>query len=193
MHKKGIDKNIFCTYVALALGILVGCLYFLFSVTYGETILLEHGLEDYNITAMLNAPKHEMLAHLLKKRLLQTIIFVLSIILTTYSCSSFIFCGGFGIYYGLVVSNLIVKYGFSGLLYGFVCFFPHYFFVFMAIFLYGQWSDRKKAYYIKCHKDVNKIEKCVKIFVIFLLLILSFVWEIQFQKNFLNYFFQHLV
>lgn len=193
MQRKKMDQNVFCTYGALGIGILFGCLYFLFTILNGNDLLMNYGLEDYDISAMLNVADNEIVFHLVKKRFLQILIFILLVCLTTYSCSSFFFCFGFGFYYGIVMSNLIIKYCLSGLLYGLACFFPHYILYFFVINLCGNWYFKKKDRFHNCYKDMNKLVFFGKLFVIFFLLFFSLYWEIRFQKIFLNYFFQHLV
>lgn len=193
MSKKRVDKNIICTYVAVIVGVLIGCIVLLTCVIYGKGSWLEYGLEDYDVSVMLNVPENEIFFRLLKKRVLQIVLFFCVYILTTFSCSSCLFCAGFGVYYGVVITNLIVKYGIAGFNYGLVCFFPHYLLYFFVIVLCGKWNNQRKNFLNNCYKDMNKLEALIKIFVITFLLSASFFWEIKFQKFFLNYFFQHLV
>ena len=193
MQKRRWDKDSICTYGALMIGVLVGCFFLLEMMALGKDGVLDYGLEDYDISVMFNAPSNEIMIHLIKKRCMQVILFLLLFVLTTYYCASFLFCGYFGIFYGFVVCNLIIKYGISGLLYGFICFFPHYMLYFWMIFWGGKWTNKKQSSLNKCYRDVNGLEYFIKIFVIIGLFTLSLSWEINFQKNFLNYFFQYLV
>ncbi len=193
MIKKRFNRNNICTYVAFIVGVVIGCVFLLLSVIYGGENWLELGLEDYDISAMLNIPEYSLLFHLLKKRLVQLLVFgLLCILLGVFGCS-FFFCGSFGFYYGMVTTNLIIKYGISGMFYSIACFYPHYLFYFFAIVLYGKWcgkQDKTLKYY---YANMNWLEIIIKFFVIFVILLLSFLWEWKVQKTFLNYFFQYLV
>lgn len=193
MQSKRFQKIHVCTYGAVSIGVLLGCLLFLSMICMGKTLLLDYGLEDYNLSVMFNASEDKIMIHIIQKRLLQIAIFILLLYLTTYYCSCFLFCSGFGIYYGFVICNLIIKYKLLGLGYGFVCFFPHYFMYFLAIYLIGKWVEEQKNVLRNCYSSMNVLENGIKIFLIFMLTVLAIVWEIKFQKNFLNYFFQYLV
>lgn len=190
MHNKDWDYNVVLTYGALFCGVLVGCIILLLAVIFGNTIVLDMGLEDYEIGAVLNISTNQMMIYIIKKRIIQFVIFAMLLYLFSYYISSTLFCGSFGVYYGMVITNLIIKYGIAGLFYGFTCFFPHYLCYFLIIYLLGKWKRNSLNFY---YKNMNWIELFGKIFVIFLLIIISLTWEIRFQKIFLNYFFQYLV
>lgn len=190
MNKNVRKYNIVCTYGALFLGILVGCFVLLLSLVLECNILGDKGLEEYNISTIMNISTNEMLFYVLKKRVIQIFIYFLMILILPYGTSSFLACSSFGFYYGLMVANLIIKYSFWGLLYGLACFFPHYLIYFVAIYLIGKWRSTSLNVY---YQNMKLVEFLVKIFVIIFMIIVSLAWEINFQKIFLNYFFQHLV
>ncbi len=186
MQNKDWKYNIFFTYGALICGVLVGSLILLLAVILGSTIILDMGLEDYKIGAVLNISTRQMMIYIIKKRIIQFIIFGMLLYLFPYGFSASLFCGSFGIYYGMVLTNLIIKYGISGLLYGVVCFCPHYLCYFWIIYLFGKWRINSLNLY---YTNMNWIVAFGKIFVIILLILISLIWEICFQKIFLNYFF----
>ena len=193
MQKNRLDPHFICTYGALVAGVIIGCILLLGLVVMGKTTVLDYGLEDYDVSVILNASNDEIILHLLTKRFLQIILFFMCVILTNYHSTTLLFCGGFGIYYGFVICNLIIKYGCFGLAYSVICFFPHYFLYFLIVFWVGKWLEKENKLLNKYYGDFRKIEYFVKIFVIIGLFLISMVWEIKFQKNFLNYFFQYLV
>lgn len=186
MYKKNWNYNVICTYGALFLGVLAGCLLSLLSVVFDYGTLQDKGLEDFNISVIMNISSGEMMIYIIRKRMIQIFIYSLTLFVFPYGASSFLFCGSFGVYYGLVVSNLIIKYNLSGLLYGFVCFFPHYYIYFLMIYLIGKWKKHSLNIY---YQNMKYVEWFIKFFVIILMLMTSLIWEIKFQKNFLDYFF----
>ncbi len=190
MYHKKWDYNLIFTYGALVGGVILGCLVLLLTVMIGNTTILDMGLEDYKIGAVLNISSNQMMKYVLKKRIIQFVVFIMFIYLFPYFVTSVLFCGSFGVYYGIVLTNLIIKYDIMGLLYGIVCFYPHYFIYFLIIYFLGKWNKRTLNF---CYQSMNWIDFLGKIFVILFLICISLTWEIRFQKIFLNYFFQHLV
>ena len=190
MLSKKWDNNVFFTYGTLVGGMILGSLILILSVMIGNTILLDMGLEDYKISAVCNSSFNQMMIYILKKRIMQFIVFAILIYLFPYFVPSVLFCGSFGFYYGVVITNLVIKYNVTGLMYGVACFYPHYFIYFYIIYLLGKWNKKRLNYY---YNNMNFANVLSKIFVIFFLIFISLAWEIYFQKNFLNYFFQHLV
>lgn len=191
MRSNKIDFNTLITYGMLFFGVLIGCCIYTFMCSIKNIFFSHYGLEQYNIS--LTILDGDILCPVLRRRISQIVIFVLFSVLTSYYFSTIIFSIGFGIYYGFVICDLLVKYGMFGLGYGFFCFFPHYFFVFLVLYLICKWNGDNTKRLIKYDKSMNRIEYLIKIFVIIILLVVSFFWEIKFQKNFLNYFFQYLV
>lgn len=191
MRSNKIDFNILITYGMLFFGVIIGCCIYICLCSTKEMFFSHYGLEQYNIS--LTVLDSGTLRHVLRRRISQILIFVLFSVLTSYYFSTIIFSIGFGIYYGFVICDLLVKYSMFGFLYGLFCFFPHYFFVFLVLYLICKWNADNKKRLIKYDKSMNQIEYLIKIFVIIILLVVSFFWEIKFQKNFLNYFFQYLV
>lgn len=192
MQKKK-PGNFICTYFAVMIGVLIGCIFFLYNITSQTSSLFDYGLDDYNVVNLQNLSTNRMIFHILQKRIITILIFLSLAFLISYPFSSAIFCGGFGIYYGLLVSNLIVKFGVAGLMYGFVCFFPHYFLYFFMIYLGGKWRMIQNSATIQSNKQKDNLEHLIKLSVIIVLCFLSLSWEIFFEKIFLNYFFQYLV
>ena len=170
MQKNIRDYNLICTYGALFLGVLIGCMVLLVSLVFECDILFDKGLEEYSVGAAMNIPMNQMILYILKKRIIQVVIYLLMLLILPYDISSFLFCSTFGFYYGLVISNLIVKFSITGLVYGWACFFPHYLIYFYVIYLIGKWKRSSlKVYY----QNMKFVELVVKIFVISFLLIRS--------------------
>lgn len=190
MHNKNWNCNMICTYGALFLGVLIGCLLLLLSVVFDYEVMQDKGLEDFNISVIMNISSDEMIIYIIRKRMIQISIYLLTLFVLPYAVSSFLFCGSFGVYYGLVVSDLIIKYNLPGLLYGLVCFFPHYYIYFLILYLIGKWKSHSLNIY---YQNMKYVDWFIKFFVIILMLMTSLIWEMKFQKNFLNYFFQYLV
>ena len=193
MHRSKVDKNIICTYGALMLGIFIGCILFGILIICDGNQWLDLGLEEYDVVATMNLSQEKILFYLLRKRILQIILYILIMILTSYSFASILYCGGFGCYYGFLLCNLVVKYNLYGFGYVFACFFPHYLFYFILIYVCGKKNNERNGYHNDRCKNVNIIQYLFKIFVIFMLFTFAIIWETNFQKNFLNYFFQYLV
>ncbi len=178
------------TYGALCLGIFFGALTFLISICLNCDYFIDKGLEDYGFGMVMNLPTKEILLFIVKRRVLQCLLIAFLFKLLLPNHASTIVCLCFGVFYGIIICDLIVKYGVFGLLYGFVCFFPHYYMYFVILHLLGKWRYQSLN---NCYEYMNWKIGMFKIFVIFLLFGLSLTWEIRFQKIFLNYFFQYIV
>lgn len=185
-------KISYSTYVPIILGVLAGCLCFFIMMLYNPDAFRKYGLEDYKISVLLDLPVFYLAIYVLKKRVGQLLFFIILAILFSYSIAATCYCFFFGIYYGIVVCNLFVKFGINGLVYGEACFFPHYLIYFLTIYLVGRWFYAESTA-IYSHTNVNKLQKLFKYFVIFFAIIIAIIWEIKFQKNILNYFYQYLV
>ena len=185
-------KISYSTYLSVLVGVIAGCLFFFIMMIYDSEKIMEYGLEDYKISSVLDLPVLYLALYVLKRRIGQFILFVVLVILFSYSLAASCYCFFFGIYYGMVLCNLLVKFGIHGLVYGTACFFPHYFIYFLMIYLVGKWFYATSAA-IHSYTNVNKLQKLFKYFVIFFAIIIAIIWEIKFQKNILNYFYQYLV
>ncbi len=178
------------TYGALCAGIILGTLIILISVCLNCDFFTDKGLEDYGFSMVMNLPTSKLLFFIVKRRCFQCILIAFLFRFLLPNHASAILCMCFGIYYGIIIADLILKYSVCGLLYGFVCFFPHYYFYFLSIYLLTKWKIQSLN---DCYEYMNWKVRIVKFFVIFVLFCLSMTWEIRFQKNFLNYFFQYIV
>lgn len=193
MDKEKKRVNI-CTFGCLGLGAIIGCLIFLGCIMWSDFPILEYGLEDFQISSMLNTSDTTFIIYICRRRILQW-----GSLLAVWCISSYyVAVGGYnlllGVYYGFVLTDLFIKFGIKGIPYGLVCFLPHYIFSFGAVYCMGIWFGnvvRKEVNYYYDH--VNKMQYFVKIFVVLLLLYISVIIEIKFQKNILNYFYQYLV
>lgn len=202
-HNRGaclfMNKNIeerkitYITYLPVVLGVLAGSLFFFIMFMYHSGQIMGQGLEDYKISGVLDLPTVSLLFYILKRRMGQLLLFVMLLFLSSYSIAAFCYCFFFGAYYGIVICSLLVKFGINGLVYGMICFFPHYLIYFVTIYLVGKWFCMIPAARIYTHTNVNKMQNVFKCFVIVILILAAIIWEIKFQKNFLNSFYQYLV
>lgn len=186
-------KISYFTYFSVILGVLAGSLFFLIMAIYNPTQIMGQGLEDYKISGVLDLPVVYLSVYVLKRRVGQLLLFLILMILFSYSAAASCYCFFFGVYYGGVICSLLVKFGINGLIYGLVCFFPHYLIYFITICLVGKWFYMPQSAKIYSYNNVNKLQNLLKYFVIFFLIITAVIWEIKFQKNILNYFYQYLV
>ncbi|MBR1866322.1 MAG: hypothetical protein IJ801_07425 [Lachnospiraceae bacterium] len=192
-NRREHHKITYYTYMPALIGVAVGTLFFLIGMEWLDGYWNEQGLEDYKIHAVLNLPLWKIALYVLKRRAGQILLFLLLTILFSYPVTTFGYNLFFGFYYGLVTSSLLVKFGLNGMLYSMVCFFPHYLFYFLALYLIGLWVEPDRLKRRLCYGHVNKLQFVLQIFVIIFLLLFAIFWEIKFQKNFLEKFFQHLV
>lgn len=188
-----LRKNKYCTVLPVLLGNLLGSIFILMVIAFLDVVVPEQGIENYNISVLLNLPGEELLLHVMKRRGLQILLFFILSFLLSYPVAAFCYNGFLGIYYGMITSDLLIKFGLRGVLYSFFCFFPHYLFYFFSIFLGGYWFYYEGRNYSGGYENVNKTQKIFKIFVIFTFVFLAVIWEMKFQKFFLNYFYQYLV
>lgn len=186
------NKTIYYTYYAAFLGMVIGSILFLGLTISTDSLFLDTGLEDFKISGVLNLTDSRLTLYILKRRVCQMILFFILTTLFSYSFAAAFYNFSFGIYFGMVLSSLFLKFAWRGLFYGFACFFPHYLFYFAVIYLIGKcyyFSDRRNYRNI----DVNKLQYFIRNFVIFSILFSGLFWESKFQKLFLNYFYQYLV
>lgn len=188
-----LRRNKYYTFVPVLLGTAVGSLLLLVMIGILEMPMSEQGLENYGLGALMNLPQKELIFYILKKRGLQLLVYGLLAWSLTYPVAAFSFNGLFGIFYGMITCDLFIKFGFWGLVYSAVCFFPHYFCYFAAIYLGGYWFGRKPVYPSANTSNIKTLQYFIKIIVIFFLFAFAVIWEIKFQKNFLNYFYQYIV
>lgn len=186
------DKIINYTYYSAFIGMLIGSFLFLILLTFFDASLLDYGLEDFKIISLLNISIRDITIYILKRRVCQILLFIILMALFSVSTASSLYNLFFGVYFGMIMSSMFIKFAWKGLVYACFCFFPHYIIYFFLIYFIVKWSEmegKRKIYY----KNVNKLQYLVQISVIFLGVFFAMFWEIKFQKNFLNYFFQYLV
>ena len=194
MNKSIEERRItYYTYFSVILGIITGSFLFFILISYNMAQIMGQGLEDYKISGVMDLPILYLSLYILKRRIGQLLLFVMIMILFSYSVASSCYCFFFGAYYGIIICNLLVKFGMTGLVYGIVCFFPHYLIYFLVVYLVGKWFHTASVVKIYSYTNVNKLQKLFKYFVIFFMIIIAIIWEIKFQKNILNYFYQYLV
>lgn len=194
MNKKIEEHRItYYTYFSVILGVVTGSLFFFILLSSNPVPVMGQGLEDYKISGVMDLPVLYLLLYVLKRRVGQLLLFIILMVLFSYSVAASCYCFFFGAYYGVILCSLFVKFGINGLIYGFMCFFPHYFIYFLMIYLVGKWFYTASPLKNYSYKNVNNLQKIIKYFVIFLAMMAAIIWEVKFQKNILNYFYQYLV
>ena len=193
--KQEYERNriAYYTYFPLVFGIVVGGILFYILLLSNGTYFLEDGLSDYKLDAVLNISVIDLIIYVLKKRFGQSLLFLIILVVCSYRIAACTYNFLFGFYYGIVVCNQLVKFGMSGMIYGIVCFLPHYLIYFLAIYLLGKWFYMDSKQKIYQYMNGNKLQYIVQYVVIFFLIIIALIWEIKFQKNILQYFYQYLV
>lgn len=193
MKNEDTYKIINCTYWMALSGVMIGSLIFLISLIASDTTFLESGLEEYKISSFVDFSSLKFYLYIIRRRSLQILCFLVIVYFCSYSMAAVLYNLFFGIFYGMILSNLFIKFSFHGILYGWFCFFPHYLLYFLVILFLGKWFYLKKDEYYNYYKNVNKLQYFIKIFVIFVMIFASIFWEINFQKNILIFFNQYLV
>lgn len=185
-------KLSYSTYFSIIAGVFLGSVMYLV-LYHNQSFLLEYGLEDYKVSGVLGLSEKQLLLYILRRRIGQIILYIILVLLFSYPVITALFCFNFGIYYGVAVSSFLLKFGLKAMAYLNFCFFPHYLFYFFSLYFWGKWVCIQKNNYYSEYKNVNKFTIFVKIFVIFIFLFIAIIWEAYFQKNILNFFYQHLV
>lgn len=183
----------YLTYGLAVVGMILGCLLYLADQIFYDAAYFRHSLEEYSIGAVMNLPLGQLAVYILKRRSEQLLLFVLGMLLTSCGIITGLYSMVFGTFYGVVICNLLVQYGIRGLGYGLACFFPHYLAYLLSMYFFGRWSYEKQDDKYRYYPNVNFLQYFIKFIVIFLLIAFSLVWEIKFQKNILNFFYQYLV
>lgn len=194
MKEKRQDYGMtYITYGLAMLGMIIGCLLYLADQIFYDATYFRHCLEEYSIGAVMNLPVGQLAVYIIKRRSEQLLLFVLGMMLTSCGMIVGMYSIIFGTFYGVVACNLLVQYGIKGMGYGLACFFPHYLLYVLAMYFFGKWYYEKQEEKNKYYSNVNYLQYFIKIIVIFILIVFSIVWEIKFQKNILNFFYQYLV
>lgn len=180
-------------YCPMIVGTLLGSILWIVGVQLNIPCILENGLESYSISGVLQQENRHLVIYILKSRVGFMLLFLFFTIVVSYYVSVMLYSFLFGSYYGFVVSGMLVKCGIKGFVYSFMCFFPHYLFYFIGVYLIGNYyfDSKIQGQYTRC--NVKKIQSFFKIFVIFLFLSAGLIWEMKFQKNILKFFYQYIV
>lgn len=178
-------------YGMVFLGVICGSLFILFSYLSSKYIFMNNCIEEYRINPLMNQDIFPFTIYILRRRVGQIFLFLVVMFLCSYSIATIIYNYSFGFYFGLIITDLFIKFGINGIVYTIICFFPHYIFYFFLILFLVKWFHiRKNDFY---NYNRNQLQYFVKIFVILLMFFMAFFWEVKFQKNFLIYFYQYLV
>ena len=189
MKEKRQDYGMtYLTYGLAIVGMILGCLLYLSDQIFCDATYFRHGFEEYSIGAVMNLPIGQLAVYILKRRSEQLLLFVLGLLLTSCGVITGIYSMLFGTFYGVVICNLLIQYGIRGLCFGMSCFFPHYLAYMIAMYFFGKWFYEQKEGKYKYYSNVNFLQYFIKFIVIFALIAFSLAWEINFQKNILNFF-----
>lgn len=179
-------------YFVIITGVFLGCVLYYFDCETGLLQITGWNLEDYSIEAMGNIPAGEFTKAVLRRRLIQLVIFLLGMTITSFGVMSVLYGSLFGIFYGMFSCNLILQYGPKGILFDLFCFLPHYLFYILCLLFISKGSTLPDDWRGKSG-NVNVIQYFFKFFVIFFLFFCAILFEIKFQKKFLGFFYQYLV
>lgn len=179
-------------YIPILLGVSAGSLLFLYFALRGRSVVGNEFFQ-YPLNNIVSFEGPQMITLILKRRIPQFVFLFVVLNIFSYpvvlsGCSMI-----FGGYYGYVMSQLFYQFGNKGILYGIICFFPHYICYGLSLILIGKWFYNVSNQYDPGNANVKNTQYFFKFFVIILLLFLGVFWEIKFQKNILNFFYQHLV
>lgn len=183
----------YITYGLAVVGMIIGCFLYLADQIFYDAAYFRHSLDEYSIGAVMNLSTGQLALYIIKQRSEQLLLFALGMMLTSCGMITGLYSMVFGAFYGMVSCNLLIQYGLRGLGYGLACFFPHYLLYILAMYYFGKWFYEKQEGRYKYYQNVNFLQYFIKFLVIFFLIAFSFVWEIKFQKNILNFFYQYLV
>lgn len=181
-------------YIPMLLGSLLGSLFFLFFNNSFYDYFSENNMQEYNVTAIMELPFWKLFFYVFRQRAGQILFFILLVLLLSYSIATCLYLFFFGIYYGFVMEQCMILFGVKGIFYCFFCFFPHYLLYFFGLSLFGQCMIepfiKRKEY---SYATINTLQKIIVIVWIVLLFGMGLIWEIKYQKNILNYFYQYIV
>lgn len=193
MEKGRLEHRLsYATYLALLSGVFLGSIVYLI-LYHNQLIFFENDLEAYQISGVLGLPERRLLFYILRRRIGQILLYILLTVIFSYPAATALLCFVFGTYYGVAVSSFLLKFGMKAAGYLNFCFFPHYIFYFLALYLLGKWFYVQKNGYYGGYKNVYSFPNYVKLFVIFMFLVFAVLWEVYFQKNILNFFYQYIV
>lgn len=179
-------------YLPVVLGVSAGSLLFLYSILHGNN-LAGNEFFQYPVKDIASFGGFQLIVFILKRRIPQFIFLLIILNICPYwvvlsGCSMI-----FGGYYGYIMSQLFYQFGDKGILYGIICFFPHYLCYGVSFLLAGKWFYNVSNQSYMGNQNVKNAQYFFKFFVIIIFLFFGVFWEIKFQKNILNLFYQHLV
>jgi hypothetical protein len=179
-------------YIPLLIGIVSGTVMYIY-LQLQSFSLMEEGLENYSIAGVLSLSDMELIRYILKRRICQLFFLLLMSGVISYAILLAGYCGLFGCCYGLAFAQMFYQYGFEGCIYCVLCFFPHFISYGFVIYFIGKWFLCIPRERMLGMESVKRSQYFLKIFVIIFFFVFGMIWEIKFQKNILNYFYQYLV
>ncbi|MDE6626471.1 MAG: hypothetical protein K2K56_08890, partial [Lachnospiraceae bacterium] len=157
----------YITFDTVVFGMIAGSLFYLLDMAFLDTGIFRNGMESYSVGAVMNLPVLQVAFYILRKRIGQLLMFIVLGALMSYWIAAGVYSFLIGLFYGMVFSNVILQYGIKGIGYGVACFFPHYVFYLLAIYLCVRWISVRHSAADGYLYKVNKSQYFVKFFVIF--------------------------
>lgn len=173
-------------FFSLFVGMLVGCIIFFTLLEaapvdpMGNDFLKQLKRDGLNIS--------DLNLYICRQRIKQLLLFMGCSYLLSYSVSAILFSFVIGMYYGMVYCGMYLQYGLKGILYTCLLFFPQYVLYFFCICYTAIIMKQYNQELLYCGKKSNKLKIIINVFVIIMLFVMGLLWEIFFQKNFLQYF-----
>jgi hypothetical protein len=193
VQKRLYEKDYYVIfYIPLLIGIVAGAVMYIY-LKLQSFSMVEEGLESYSIAGIMSLSDMELFRYILKRRVCQLFLLLLMSGLISYAVLLVGYCGLFGCCYGLAFAQMFYQYGFEGCIYCVLCFFPHFICYGLVIYFIGKWFFCISKEQMLGIENVKRSQCFLKIFVIIFLFVFGMIWEIKFQKNILNYFYQYLV
>lgn len=180
------------TYTMIFLGSILGIFLNLIFSFYLDCYIFDFDIEEYHLKGFTIDLSSRYVFYLLKRRIVQLISFLLIGVLFSFKYAAIIYNFIFGTFYGIYFVSMFIKFGIWGIGFTIFSFFPHYIFYFLMIFYITKLYDKTK-YEKLTQKNIKFFISIFHFFVIFILFSIGIYIEIKFQKNILNYFYQHIV
>ena len=155
----------YITFDTVVFGMIAGSLFYLSDMAFLDTGIFRNGMESYSVGAVMNLPVLQVAFYILRKRIGQLLMFIVLGALMSYWIAAGVYSFLIGLFYGMVFSNVILQYGIKGIGYGVACFFPHYVFYLLAIYLCVRWISVRHSATDGYLYKVNKSQYFVKFFL----------------------------
>lgn len=173
------------TYLPLILGLITGVLIYIIKIIFDSSNDI-YFIEDKIIDLCKSLDmEYNSSLYFFNQRIIVVVAFLIVQLIFSYYFASAFFNYIFGIYYIIISVNIIIIYGFDGLILIACLFLPHFIFYYYAVCLLGKWFFCNETSYNNIYERFNNINFFVKIIIIILMLLAGVLFEYFFQKNFL--------